>query len=61
MNLTKAQQAAYEELQRCDEYHCSPDYKPAQKLVELGLAEDHRGKFGGYWLTLKHADRERKV
>lgn len=53
MKLTKAQQKVHEDLQRTGEFRCSPDYKPAQKLIELGLAEGHSGKFGSFWLTPK--------
>lgn len=39
-------------------YHCSDTYRPAQKLVALGLCEGNFGKFGSYTIILTQAGRD---
>lgn len=51
MKLTPAQARVYAELKDCGTFRCSDSYAPAKALVEKGLAVEHRGKFGGYWIT----------
>lgn len=53
MKLTKAQLEALEDAERGG-FSCSPRYKPALKLVELGLAQ-MRPIGGGFWCSITDA------
>lgn len=44
--LTKAQSAVYNEVQSVGHLYCMDDYKPALKLIEMGLVSYSRQTFG---------------
>ena len=56
MKLTKAQ----EDILRLTEnsgFSCASYYRPAKRLVELGLCEWNTGNLGSTWLTITEAGR----
>lgn len=51
MKLTKPQRDLLAEAVGLGKVTCGADYKPARRLVELGLAISHEGRLGGHWIT----------
>lgn len=56
MKLTNAQRALLHDVAN-GRTSVVQEYKPGQKLVELGLCTPHHGRLGGYWLELTDAGR----
>lgn len=46
MKLTTAQKALMDEIEKYGEVRCSGTYKPAQKLISLGLVDAKEDRYG---------------
>jgi hypothetical protein len=57
MKLTQPQLMLLGDLVRNGKDHCFEGYKPAQKLIQLGLAKARKGSFGSLHLEPTEAGR----
>jgi hypothetical protein len=58
MKLTKAQLELLNDCRHGQPYNCSSTYKPAMKLIELGLVTGSVAKFGAFRITITDAGRK---
>ena len=55
MKLTAAQKSLMDEIEKHGEVRCSGTYKPAQKLISLGLVDSKEDRYGTVTMKKKVA------
>lgn len=58
IKLSPAQKNVFSDLVKSGAFRCVCDYKPALKLVELGLAKGEESSYSSIVLTLTKAGKE---